>query len=102
MSNLTINTKHYLKSYDEFVKECEKGFGTALFQCKNLTAGKHCGWTESLYEAQCDFTAIVYTQTRVWEYHYNGTIGRGLTLDEAIDNHKVEYDEAFYAKGQVD
>ncbi len=94
---MEINTTYYLRSYPEFLEECERVLKTDEFQCKNYTAQKHCGWTESLYEVQSGFIAIEYMQNRIWRYHFNGSIGEGLTLDEAVADHKQKYDEAFFS-----
>jgi hypothetical protein len=97
---LQINTTHYLRSYPEFRRECSRIFGTDEYQCRNHTAQDHCGGTEALYEAQHQEAGIQYMQTRVWKYHFNGTVGTGLTLDEALSDHERKYDEAYRAVGR--
>jgi len=89
---MEINTTHYLRTFKEFQAEIkEHSFDEFYF--KNWTEQSHAGWTEALYVAQDGCLAIEYMQTRMWRFHFNGVIGEGLTLEDAIKNHKVKYDE---------
>lgn len=92
---LTISTKHYLLTYDEFISEIEsklEAFSrTKGYHCDNMTAKKHAGWTENLYEASITGAYVIYDQNRTWTYHDNGTSGTGLTLDDAILDWKSKY-----------
>ncbi len=93
---MQINTTHYLRSFSEFCKELESeniNTGCAV----NVTAKPHCGWDTNLYECQDGFIAVVYRQDRVWEYHFNGYVGEGLTLQDAIADHKEKYKEYLHA-----
>ncbi len=92
---MEINTTYYLQTYFEFLKQCEEVFETDVFQSKNHTDQEHCGWTTKLYEAQDGFHTIEYTQTRLWLYGFNGAVGEGPTLQEAVADHKQKYDETY-------
>lgn len=93
---LVINTQHYLRSYAEFLEACEEEFQTPDFQSRNYTEQPHCGWTETLYEAQEGFSAIEYMQTRLWRYHSNGTIGEGFSLAEALADHQEKHRKCYF------
>ena len=94
-AQLQINTTNYLRTFKEFIRECQENVPSfsETFITKNWTEQDHAGWTESLYQAQDGILAIEYMQTRIWRFHFNGVIGEGLTLEDAIKNHKVKYDE---------
>lgn len=92
---MIIKTRYCLKTFPEFnsdILEILPSFYSKS-NSKNWTTQQHCGWTEALYEAQGDSQAIEYMQTRLWRYHFNGVIGEGVDLTEAIKDHKVKYDE---------
>ena len=90
----TINTTNYMLTFPEFNHQLTEVFPEAKkFNSKNWTTQQHAGWTEALYEAQDFNSAVEYMQKREWRYHFNGVIGEGATLTEAIKNHQIKYDE---------
>ena len=92
---MIINTTNYLRTFTEFNLECLKVFPNfyEVSIIKNWTMQDHAGWTEALYEAQVDNQVIEYMQTRAWKYHFNGVIGFGASLTDAIKDHKIKYEE---------
>lgn len=92
---MIINKTSYMRTFPEFNEEIMETLPHFYSKStsKNWTTQQHCGWTEALYEAQGDNQAIEYMQDRTWRYHFNGVIGQGIGLDEAIKDHEVKYDE---------
>ena len=92
---MIINKTSYMRTFLEFNLECLEVFPRFYEEStiKNWTTQDHAGWTEALYQAQINSQVIEYMQDRTWRYHFNSCIGSGLSLEEAIKDHKVKYDE---------